>query len=241
MNEDINNILRDLGLSEKEIKVYIALLKLGPSPVSKITEHSEVNRVTVYPTLKNLIEKGFVSKFLMERKNHFKAIEPKQILNLIKEKENKIKDIVPILEQISKKIKTSTSIELFRGSKGISSFIEKIYSSGEKEMFAYGNFDVAARVIEYQSLYARKLRLRKKIKLNIIVNPLKEYPYEDPRYKKITTLKFNKKLKNLNVYIIFGKKIVGILELTQELIAIIIENEEIAKYHKFVYDLLNKS
>ena len=69
MENDILEALESLGLSDKEIRVYISLLELGDSPVNKITERSELIRVTVYPILKSLIEKGFVSKYYMERKS----------------------------------------------------------------------------------------------------------------------------------------------------------------------------
>lgn len=236
MDEEIKKSLHSLGLSDKEIYVYIALLELGESPVNKITERSELNRVTVYPVLKSLIEKGFVSKFLMERKSHFKAIMPNQILEIIKEKEESIKEALPKLNAISHSIKSTTSVELFKGSKGISSFLEKLYSGDEKEFWAYGNGELIDEMIKYQSLHGRKLRINKKIKMNIIVNPIKREYLENPEYAKLTKIKFNSKLKDINVYIVFGKKLVGIFELTKELSAIIIENEEIANYHKFIYD-----
>ena len=207
MEKDIDDALDSLGLSDKEKRVYIALLELGESPVNKITEISELNRVTVYPILKNLIKKGFVSKFLMERKTCFKAIPPKQILDLIKEKEDKIKSVLPILEEKAKKIKETTSIELFKGSKGISSFLEKIYSGEDKELWAYGNGKFIDDIIKYQSLNARNLRFRKKIKLNVIVNQVKADYLQDKRYKKLTKVKFNQRLEKINSYFIFGKRI----------------------------------
>ncbi len=42
----------------------------------------------------------------------------------------------------------------------------------------------------------------------------------------------------MNVYIIFGRSLVGIFEITNEINAILIDNEQIAKYHKFIFDIL---
>lgn len=240
MEKDIIEGLESFGLLEKEIKVYVSLLELGESSVNKITERSELNRVTVYPVLKSLIEKGFVSKFHTEGKSHFKAISPKQILDLIKEKELRIKSILPLLEDKTRKIVYTTSVELFRGSKGLYSFIDKLYSGEDKEFYAYGNFDVAKRVAEYQALHGRKLRIEKRIYLKSIVSPLTEDYFKDVKYRKVTELRINPQLKGINIYIIFSKKRTGIIEVTKEISGIIIENEEIAKYHKFVYDLLLK-
>jgi sugar-specific transcriptional regulator TrmB len=236
MEEEIKESLESLGLSEKEMKVYISLLELGDSPVNKIVSRSGLVRVTVYPILKNLIEKGFVSQYSMEKKSFFKAITPNLLLDKIKEKEFKLKLALPLIKSKTKTLNELTSIEQFKGTKGISSFFEKIYSGEDKELWAYGNGRFIDEIIKYQSLHARKLRINRKIKLNIIVNPIETDYIEDPSYKKITNIKFNKKLEGMNIYIIFGKKITGILDITKEISAILIKNEEVADYHKFVFN-----
>ncbi len=237
---NINEALESLGLTTKEIKIYISLLELGEAAVNDITKKSEVNRVTVYPVIQKLIEKGFVSKLYKEGKSYFKAINPKQILDLLKEKSDKIEMVLPELEKRAGITKASTSIELFKGRKGIYSFVEKLYSGEEKQFHAYGNFDVAKKALEYQAMHGRKLRIQKGIKMDIVISPFYEDYMKEKNYREWTRIKFNDSLKGLNVYIIFGKRIIGIFEVTKELIGIIIENEEIARYHKFVFDRLWK-
>jgi sugar-specific transcriptional regulator TrmB len=232
--------LESLGLTDKEIKVYITLLELGEGAVNSITKKSEINRVTVYPIIQKLIEKGFVSKLFKEGKSYFKAIPPKQILDILKEKSDKIKLVLPELEKRTNISKTSTSIELFRGRKGMYSFIERLYSGEEKQLYAYGNFDVAKKAVEYQAMHGRKLRILKKIKLDITISPFYEDYLKEKDYKKVTRIRFNKSLMGLNVYIIFGKRMICIFEVSKELVGILIENEELAKYHKFVFDKLWK-
>ena len=60
--EEINKkILKQIGLTENEIQVYLTLLKIGSSGVSTIAEHSGLYRPYVYDTLERLQEKGLVS------------------------------------------------------------------------------------------------------------------------------------------------------------------------------------
>ena len=51
-----NQILKSLGWSDKVTKLYLSLLKNGSLIVSDIAKYSKINRVTVYDTLKKLIE-----------------------------------------------------------------------------------------------------------------------------------------------------------------------------------------
>ncbi len=71
-------ILRDLGLTEKEIKVYLTSLSLGQSTVNAIAKKSQLNRVTCYDILKYLKEKGLVSYVIKSGVKYFEAAEPQK-------------------------------------------------------------------------------------------------------------------------------------------------------------------
>ena len=60
-------ILEDIGLTNAEIKVYLALLELGSSTAGHILEKSGLQNSVVHMTLHKLIDKGFITfiKFLL--------------------------------------------------------------------------------------------------------------------------------------------------------------------------------
>ena len=60
---EIQVILKNFGLSEKEIAIYLSLIELGPSSVREISNKSKVNRGTTYDILKALIALGIVSYY----------------------------------------------------------------------------------------------------------------------------------------------------------------------------------
>ena len=53
--------LQELGLSEKEARVYLALFELGPSVVSGLAKKAGINRSTTYVILETLAKRGLVS------------------------------------------------------------------------------------------------------------------------------------------------------------------------------------
>ena len=55
--------LQHIGLNEREAKVYLAALELGPSPVQKIAQRAGIPRATVYLVLDDLRSKGFVTTY----------------------------------------------------------------------------------------------------------------------------------------------------------------------------------
>ena len=59
-----NDILKKLGLEDKEIKVYLILLKSGKLRPSAISRLTKINRATVYNVAKSLLSKGLIAEDL---------------------------------------------------------------------------------------------------------------------------------------------------------------------------------
>ena len=88
-------VLEEIGLSKNEAKVYLSLVYLGCTTAGKIAKHSKVPRPNVYDALERLQEKGLVSYVMKDDKKHFEASDPNALMNILKEKESKLKlDIV---------------------------------------------------------------------------------------------------------------------------------------------------
>ncbi|MES2409706.1 MAG: helix-turn-helix domain-containing protein [Patescibacteria group bacterium] len=79
MEIDLKKELTNLGFSDTESAVYLALLELGSATNSKIAQKSRLNRITAFEVLKRLSQKGVVSGFKMKGVMYFGALNP-QIL-----------------------------------------------------------------------------------------------------------------------------------------------------------------
>ena len=115
--------LKEYGLSEKEIAIYLALLPLGTVTLQEIAKRADFPRTTVYNTLKYLSQKGLVSKIMKEHTTYFTAIEPKKLSDKLEEKKRLIDSIIPQLEGLRKSISDVSSVEIFEGFKGIYTII----------------------------------------------------------------------------------------------------------------------
>ena len=58
---EIQEILKEIVLSDKEAKVYLSVLELGESTVLPISKKSEYKRTYCYDILSDLVEKNLVS------------------------------------------------------------------------------------------------------------------------------------------------------------------------------------
>src|SRR3989344_2592275 len=90
-------ILEDIGLTNAEIKVYLALLELGSSTSGPIIEKSQLQSSVVFTTLSRLTDKGFVSAVKEGKRNYYQASDPKHIVEYINEKKENFESILPQL------------------------------------------------------------------------------------------------------------------------------------------------
>ncbi|MFH1054095.1 MAG: helix-turn-helix domain-containing protein [Candidatus Woesearchaeota archaeon] len=127
------SLFKKAGLTEGEIKVYLALLEKGLSTTGPIIKKSGISKSIVYPILEKLIEKGLVSYIIKEKIKHFQAAGPDKILEYVNKKEDelsevkeKIEELLPQLE-LKQKLTEKSEATIYLGYKGLRTCHEKIY------------------------------------------------------------------------------------------------------------------
>lgn len=93
------SLLKQLGFSDKQAKVYMALLRLGPSSVRQLAEESGMNRGTTYDALKWMQDVGVVTFYKKESKQHFVAENPEKLNRLIQRKKEDLTETSYALER----------------------------------------------------------------------------------------------------------------------------------------------
>ena len=128
----IGEVLRKIGLTEYETKVYIALLDLGKATSGEILQKSNLNTGKIYDILGSLKNKGFISEVIESGVKKFSPADPKQIFNYLEEKKEDIqkqeKTFQNIVPDILKKInstKEPQKVEVFYGFKGLKTAHQK--------------------------------------------------------------------------------------------------------------------
>jgi len=162
-------VLKEIGLSETEIKVYLVLLDLGGSLAGDITKKSGVNRTNVYDALERLIDKGLVSYVLESNRKVFEPINPERLQEILRERQQKLNSILPELEAKYSQNKSKEEAVIFRGKRGIKSIFEDVLK-GKNEVYVYGAESRFADMFPAYQEYWNKERLKLKLKINMIYN-----------------------------------------------------------------------
>ncbi len=136
-------IFKELGFSDREIKVYIALLELGSVTVGPIAAKTMLQHSKVYETLDKLREKGLASYIIVSKTRHYQAADPKDILGLIDDRKKRFTAILAELE-LKKKFSDAKQVavvhEGFNAFKGLFNRIaDELEPGGSYAAFAFKN------------------------------------------------------------------------------------------------------
>lgn len=119
-------LLKDIGFSDKEVAVYLALLELGSSPVQPIARKAKVARPTTYLVLEKLLKQGLATRFVEGKKTLFAAESPRHLIQLVEQQEQHIHDkrfeieeALPALQAIMKAKAGKPTVRYFEDIEGL--------------------------------------------------------------------------------------------------------------------------
>lgn len=153
--------LQEIGLTEIESKVYVALLSIGGSGAGEIIRKTGLHKATVYSVLQQLIEKGVASYILVGKERFFKAENPEVLLDILKYKERRIKEILPELKQKIGAEKKEQEATIYCGVRGIRTVCESILNE-LRPNGSYVDFGVSGLFKEVMGPYWFQWQAKKK-------------------------------------------------------------------------------
>lgn len=146
----IELFLRNLGLNDNEVKVYLYLLTHGESIASVIAKRLAIKRVTSYSTLESLEKKDMVTSFIKNDVAHFDAVEPDDIIELcqqrvhemqrLQKRASALKNEFSQLRQTGKmpKLEIRGKIKYYQGLEAVTDLIAETLEEKEKEQLCFG-------------------------------------------------------------------------------------------------------
>jgi sugar-specific transcriptional regulator TrmB len=237
--EEIINTFRGLNLTEKEIKVYLTLLRSGTLGATQIAKLSKLNRITTYHILKELIEKGLVSYVIKSGIKSFKASNPKTIIEDLKEKENKFLEILPQLEALKESVLQHATMEVYEGKEGLKTIMND-WIITKKEIFGFGTEELNNIMGNYFPNYVQR-RVENGIKIKLLL--------ENSKYAKEMQLKDKKELRETKIInidkittgiYVYGNKVAFLTFEKNEPLGYIIEDKSLAKTIRIILELIWK-
>lgn len=234
---EIEQILGQVGLDEREAKVYLATLALGESTVLPISDKANIGRTYCYDILDSLAEKGLITYVEKRGRRRYSATEPKMIKKLLHDKLTQLDDILPDLEGLYQKAPIRPKVRFFEGREGVEILHEEILKEAKEVWFVGSISDWAKRFPNYVE-YVRK-QIAKGIKIRDLVRPGSEALKYQKFYKKgQQEMRFLPETAKFNTdNMLWNNKFV-MISYGADLYAVSVESAEIAQTMRVIYEIL---
>ncbi len=234
-------ILEDLGLTQAEIKTYLALLDLGSSTAGNILEKSKLQNSVTHRALNSLIEKGLINFVFEGKRKIYQATDPEQFLNFIDEKKERFQKILPELKTRQKIAPKKESATIFKGVRGIKEIYRFMINLDAKEYNTFGGGEQCLKRMGrnwWISMHTK--RIANKLKARQVFDETIRPHDSDFNKRPLTKVKYlGAEFAQFQETIIVGDY-VAITVFTEKPYGFLIHDTEVAKGYKKYFELLWK-
>ncbi|MEK6938524.1 MAG: helix-turn-helix domain-containing protein [Nanoarchaeota archaeon] len=245
-NIELYKILIDMGFTEGESKVYLALLTLGESKVGSIIKNSGISRSKVYDILEKLKSKKVVSKIEKMGLLYYQALPPQSLLNVVNDKEDKIKQEKEILQKVlpqfsSLNPKQKLNVVIYEGFDGFKAMINRtIEELTSKDVYLAMGISETTEAMRH---YARKVyetQKIKKFKARSIFEEKGVHKIEERRNPWHEIRVLPKGWETPSLFTIYGDTIGIHMGEEENIVSVVIINKQIAQSFKSTFEAMWK-
>lgn len=245
----VEQLLKSLGFSDKEITVYLAALRLGMQPASVLAKHVKMNRVTTYVICRKLIDKGVANVITRRSVQYFTVEKPDALIRYAEhqqqEWDRKKKAVEKHLPEFSTYLQEYSSVPKVRFYEGVEG-IKTVYEDTLKFKGPIRAFLAVDTIpVEIKSFltdeYMPEL-LRRNIRSEIVAadsDRARRYKERDSKYLRTTVLV--KPARNLfeTEIALYGTDRVAFVSFKEgDLTAVIVENQAIYHTMLAIFEML---
>lgn len=241
----IENTLRSIGLTEKQAKVYLAMLELGETSMTKLAKKSGLKRPTVYLIVGELNLLGLCGEIEKGKKKFYNAVHPRRLVQIAKRRAEDAYKILPELVALQKSDE-KPKVRMLEGIKGVMIAYEEafdLFNNKEEGLWIGDTGFLEERFPEVLGMYDQIL--------GKLQHPhIRELVHGGEDSKKWVETMNSRKMKNYEARYIkgiceFGKTdqlIVGDRVMTfalgKEIFVMIVESKEIAQSQRALFDAI---
>lgn len=235
--------LQQLGLSDKEARVYLAALELGSATVQELSRKAGVRRPTAYVAVEALIKHGLLSSHERAKKHYFAPTLPDRLLSLLEQEEQgfhvkkeALRALLPALRGLFAGSERPV-VQFFEGKAGILALYDDFLLASKGDFVEVADIDGFNQTFsdEERAVYRKKLT-QKKIHMRGIVTSMKGPPRHVPPYSEVRFVE--KKLFPLAGDIAaYGDKL-ALTVWNPKPIGVLIESKQAAQTFRVVFEFM---
>ncbi len=244
---NLRQSLQNYGFEEKEVLVYLALVKKVEATALEISKATKLPRTSVYNKLEGLKARGLISSY---KRNNIARYTPEslnKLLQIHKDKEKIIESIIPQIRSLSHQDELIPNARLYTGKEGMKivfeDILETLATEPQKELLASFDPDLLKHLPKY---FPEWLNRRKN--MGVYTKLIVPYNKITPEYAKSNSHRETRSMPEMMplecCMDIYGNKIAFFSFKNDELYSVIIESETMVmmfrQFFGFMWNMLGE-
>lgn len=233
----LERVLIEYGLKEKQARVYLACLEVGSGTVLQVSLRARMPRSTTELELNYLVAKGLVSTYKKKNIKYYSADDPRFLLDSLEEKKEQIQRVLPKFVALYRSAKTKPSVRYYEGQPGLMVVLKEILSEAQ-ELVSFGSADDLFQNYDNFTEFVKKRQEQKiPVKVILIDTPkARERKLLGPQQLRQVRL-ISPMYDYHGLYYVWNDKI-AMLSFGKNLSAVIIESAELAQMQKASFNFM---
>ena len=238
-------ILKNIGLTDGEIRIYEVLLEGGEQPASIVIEKSGLKKGDCYNKLYDLVRVGFVEELSLNKKKNFRLAHPETIENYVHDRLNSIADterevnaLLPAIMSTYNLSYHKPGVRYFEGEEALTRIVEDSLTA-QTEIYSYVDSEAVEKYLPKLNKSYRQQRKNLTVRKKIIVADTPFYR-EHFRHinREVTEVRFvSHDLTGFSTNMMMYDNKISYTTMTAKTnIGIIIEDPMIAKLHRTLFE-----
>lgn len=235
---EIDEVLADFGLNDKDKKVYLSLLEIGQTTLTPLSRLVKLPTTTTQSVLKRLTDIGIISVTVNKSRQSYEAHDPIVFKNLLDKQSREFSSIIPFLQQLKNDTGISPKIRIYYRERATDIF-EQAINCKSKHIYEMVSAKELQSILGERFHFTRR-RLEKDIKLSSLrveQTEIKKYS-KKTHEKELREAKFLPREITFEANILFWDNTVAFFSKNSEGLAWTVQSQSIHTMIKQIFDLL---
>jgi sugar-specific transcriptional regulator TrmB len=238
-----NTLLKTLGFTDSEAKIYLLSLEVGPSSVQDLAKKAKVSRVTTYAAIEVLSTRGLMSNVQKGKKTLFTSESPERLVSFVQARMTQMQTTLKEVEGLIGDLRLlqrgeKPVVKMFEGKEGLNAINDDILKTQPDTIYEMGNYDAMRNLFSPEDFvpYQKELK-RKKIKTEVIAISDKPFVKDDL----VKAFRYEDAQHPFFGHVALYDNKIALSSFRGKNISVLIESEIIAQTLKTLFSLAKKS
>jgi len=236
--KEIKEVLTIFGLKEKELIVYLDVLRFNEITITPLSKSVKMPITTVQSILNRLVDTGVIQVTTKKSRHVYTAYEPSTLKKILERKARDVSSILPLLKKLKGDEHPQSKVKIYYRERMADIFHEALKAKN-KLVYEIVSAD------DFQLILGEKFHFtRRRLENNVRLKSLRVEAHEIKKYNKkihereLREAKFLPRELTFKSSIMFWDKTVAVFSSHNDGLAITMESHSIFEMHEPLFNLL---